>query len=74
MEVMYIVLEDKRAETPFAARDNMLDIWRKTTELGFRGFGRKNRKNPKEPRNFSTLFQNLYGGGLDEWMKKRGLL
>ena len=53
MEVMYIVLEDKRTETPFAARDNMLDIWRKTTELGFRGFGRKNRKNPKEPRNFS---------------------
>ena len=24
--------------------------------------------------NMVTLFRNLYGGGLDEWMKKRGLL
>ena len=46
-------LEDKRAETPFAARDNMLDIWTHVTELCFRGFGKKKRKMSKEPRNFS---------------------
>lgn len=45
-------LEDKRSETPFAARDNMLDIWTHITELSFRGFGKKKRKMPKQPKNF----------------------
>lgn len=31
----------------------MLDIWKRVTELCFRGFGKKKRKKPKEPRNFS---------------------
>ena len=46
-------LEDQRAETPFAARDNMLDIWMHITELCYRGFGKKPRKMPKTPKNFS---------------------
>lgn len=46
-------LEDRRKETPFAARDRMLDIWKHVTELCFRGFGKKPRKMPKEPKNFS---------------------
>lgn len=44
--------EDQRKETPFAARDNMLDIREHITELAFRGFGKKPRKAPKEPCNF----------------------
>ena len=44
--------EDQRKETPFATRDNMLDIRNHVTELTFRGFGLKKRKTPKEPRNF----------------------
>lgn len=47
-----MVLEDKRKETPFAVRDNMLDIWKQITELCFRGFGIKKRKAPKIPSNF----------------------
>lgn len=47
-----MLLESQRKETPFAARDNMLDIWKHATELSFRGFGRKKRKMPKEPKNF----------------------
>ena len=31
----------------------MLDIWTHLTELSYRGFGKKKRKMPKEPRNFS---------------------
>lgn len=46
------VLEDKRSETPFAARDNALDMRMQITELSFRRFGKKSRKVPKEPRNF----------------------
>ena len=46
------VLEDKRSETPFAVRDNALDMRMQITELSFRRFGKKNRKVPKEPRNF----------------------
>ena len=48
-----MVLEDKRGETPFAARDIMLDIWKHLTELSFRGFGKKRRKKPKEPKNWN---------------------
>ena len=44
--------EDQRKETPFATRDNMLDIRDHVTELTFRGFGKKKRKMPREPRNF----------------------
>lgn len=47
-----MVLEDKRSETPFAVRDNALDIWKQVTELSFRGFGKKKRKMPKTPSNF----------------------
>lgn len=47
------VLEDKRKETPFAVRDNMLDIWKQVTELCFRGFGLRKRKPPKIPKNFN---------------------
>ena len=47
------VLEDKRKETPFAVRDNALDIWKQITELSMRGFGLKKRKPPKIPKNFS---------------------
>ena len=47
------VLEDKRSETPFAVRDNALDMRAQITELSFRRFGKKARKIPKEPRNFS---------------------
>ena len=46
------VLENQRTETPFTARDNMLDIWEQVTELSFRGFGKRKRKLPKIPRNF----------------------
>lgn len=45
--------EDEREETPFATRDNMLDIRKHITELCFRGFGLKRRKLPKTPRNFA---------------------
>lgn len=45
-------LEDQREETPFAARDNMLDIWTHCTEFSFRGFGKRRRKMPKDPKNF----------------------
>ena len=45
-------LENQRSETPFAARDNMLDIRQHITELCYRGFGLKKRKLPKEPKNF----------------------
>lgn len=48
------VLEEYRKETPFFARDNMLDIWKNCTELSFRGFGIKKRKSPKTPKNFDT--------------------
>lgn len=44
--------EDQRKETPFAARDHMLDIREHITELAFRGFGKRPRKLPKEPGNF----------------------
>lgn len=44
--------EDDRKETPFAARDNMLDIRQHITELAYRAFGKKPRKLPKEPSNF----------------------
>ena len=44
--------EDHRAETPFAARDNMLDIREHITELAFRGFGKKPRKLPNLPSNW----------------------
>lgn len=46
-------LEGHRKETTFTARDNMLDIWNHVMELCFRGFGKKKRKMPKEPKNFS---------------------
>lgn len=46
-------LEDERKETPFAVRDNMLNIRTHLTELCYRGFGKKPRKQPKEPKNFS---------------------
>ena len=45
------VLQGKRKETPFAVRDNMLDVWKQITELCFRGFGLKKRKPPKVPKN-----------------------
>lgn len=47
--------EDEREETPFATRDNMLDIRKHITELCFRGFGLKRRKLPKTPRNFAEI-------------------
>lgn len=43
---------DDRKETPFAARDNMLDIREHITELAFRGFGKKPRKLPNLPGNW----------------------
>ena len=49
-----MVLEDQRSETPFSARDNMLDIWKHVTELSFRGFGKRKRKPDKVPKNFET--------------------
>ena len=52
-------LEDERKETPFAARDTILDIWMHLTELCFRGFGKKPRKMPNEPKNFSTWKEEL---------------
>lgn len=52
-EVIIIVLENKRTETPFAVRDNMLDVWKQITELTMRGFGKKKRKMPKIPKNFN---------------------
>lgn len=60
-------LEDQRSETPFAARDNMLDIWTHITELSYRGFGKKPRKMPKEPKNFSIWSQE----SKDSWIKKQ---
>lgn len=48
-----MILANKRKETPFDVRDNALDIWQKITELSMRGFGKKARKLPKEPRNFN---------------------
>lgn len=45
--------QDERKETPFSARDYMLDIWDHTLELCFRNFGKKKRKPPKEPSNFA---------------------
>ena len=46
--------EDQREETPFATRDNMLDIRKHITELCFRGFGLKKRKFPNTPKNFAV--------------------
>lgn len=46
--------EDARSETPFATRDNMLDIRKELTELCYRGFGLRKRKPPKIPKNIST--------------------
>ena len=48
-----MVLENKRKETPFEARDNMLEHWNQLTELSFRGYGLQKRKPPKEPRNIN---------------------
>lgn len=47
------VLEKDRKETPFDARDNMLNIWNHVTELSFRGFGVRKRNTPKTPKNFN---------------------
>lgn len=49
--------EDERKETPFAARDNMLDIREHITELAFRGFGKKPRKLPNIPSNWDQWSQ-----------------
>lgn len=46
------VLQDERKETPFAVRDNALDMRRIVTELSFRRFGVKPRKEPKMPSNW----------------------
>ena len=46
------VLLDNRKETPFAVRDNALDMRRYVTELCFRRFGVKPRKEPKLPSNW----------------------
>ena len=59
--------EDQRKETPFATRDNMLDIRNHVTELTFRGLGKKKRKMPKEPRNFSTWSEK----SRDRWIKQQ---
>lgn len=64
-----MVLKDKRKETPFATRDNMLDIWDKATELSFRGFGKKPRKMPKTPKNASQWSQK----SLDKWRENEEL-
>lgn len=45
-------LEDQREETPFAVRDNALDMRREITELGFRRYGKKARTFPKFPSNW----------------------
>ncbi|MBR1900035.1 MAG: hypothetical protein IJ820_03110 [Lachnospiraceae bacterium] len=57
-------LKDRQKETPFSARDNMLDIWTHITELSFRGFGKKKRKLPNEPRNFSEWSEE----SREKWM------
>lgn len=44
--------EDQRNETPFATRDNMLNIREHITELAFRAFGKKPRRMPKQPSNW----------------------
>lgn len=48
-----MTLEKDRKETKFDVMDNMLDIWKQITELSFRGFGVRKRKQPKIPKNFN---------------------
>jgi hypothetical protein len=48
-----MILKKDRKETKFEVMDNMLDIWKQITELSFRGFGKRMRKNPKIPKNFN---------------------
>lgn len=45
-------LEDEREETPFAVRDNAIDLRKIITEFGFRSFGLKEREMPKQPKNW----------------------
>lgn len=60
-------LEDERAETPFAVRDNALDMRIQITELSFRQFGKKPRKLPKEPSNWSEWSEKSQ----QDWLQKQ---
>lgn len=65
------VLSENRKETPFAVRDNALDIRRQVTELCFRRFGKKPRKPPKEPSNWSDWSTESKQKWLDNQEVKR---
>lgn len=66
-----MVLEGQRRETPFTVRDNMLDIWNQCTELSFRGFGKKERKSARTPRNFNAWSEESQIKWLETAERKR---
>lgn len=61
--------ENNRKETPFDARDNILEIWKQITELCMRGFGLRRRKKAKAPNNFEKWSKKSQ----DKWIKSEEL-
>lgn len=59
--------EDQRKETPFATRDNMLNIRNHMEELCLRGFGLRKRKKAKEPKNFNEWSEE----SREKWIKNQ---
>lgn len=65
------VLLNKREETPFAARDVALDMRRQITELSFRRFGKKPRKLPNTPSNWTDWSKDSQDKWLTSMEEKR---
>lgn len=65
-----ILEKDRNEETPFAVRDNALEMRQRITELSFRRFGKKPREMPRTPSNWDEWSEKSQQGWLEREERK----